>query len=212
MNRSRSLVAACALILVLGACSSTTTPTPVTGQTTTPSSASTPTAAPTPAATPTPTASEALSSGSPGIPTAIDPCKLLTDAQASAVNGVTYGPGVSHAMNQGAVECVWQNASAHASVTVQVLVASSVSDAESAWAESQAAIHGFNPTNVPNPTDGTPFADQAVIARAPSGTANTGGIYVREGVTYFDVVYLGGTAPSDGQLELAATLVLGALP
>ena len=40
----------------------------------------------------------------------------------------------------------------------------------------------------------------------------TGGIYVRDGSTFFDVVYLNGTVPTDDQLKYYATLILGELP
>ena len=58
----------------------------------------------------------------------------------------------------------------------------------------------------------TDFADEAAIVRASGAGLTTGGIYAREGSTFFDVVYLNGTIPSDDQLKGSATFVLGALP
>jgi len=54
-------------------------------------------------------------------------------------------------------------------------------------------------------------ASSCVVARAPAGTVTTGGIYVREADTFFDIIYLNGTPPSNAQLKLTATIVLGAL-
>jgi hypothetical protein len=102
------------------------------------------------------------------------------------------------------VECVWQSSSPHASITVQVAFLPNVSEAQAAYAEAVAS-QNFAVKDVPN------FADKAAIVRAP-GIANTGGIYVREGSLFFDVVYVRGAAPTDGQLKLAAEIVLGGLP
>jgi hypothetical protein len=165
-------------------------------------------ATPTPSPTVPPIITASPSGGPNGSvpPPPIDPCSLLTSAEASVVNGITYGAGVSHVLDNGAVECVWQNSSPPASITLQVLVAPSVSEAEVAYAEAQAMLNGFNVAQV------TGYGDEAVIARATQSGISTGGIYVRAGSTFFDVVYLQGTVPSDTQLTDAATLVLGRLP
>jgi hypothetical protein len=169
-----------------------------------------PTVATTPSATPSPSAAATASptplggTGGSGSPLPIDPCSLLTTDQASAINGVSYAAGVSHVMGTGSVECVWQSNSPHASVVVQVAILPSVSEAEVAYAEAQAQLQGATVEKLSG------FADEAAIVR--SSAAQTGGIYARDGSTFFDVVYLNGTVPSDDQLKYAATLVLGALP
>jgi len=116
---------------------------------------------------------------------------------------VTYGDGVASTVPPALVECVWQSSSPHASITVQVAALPNVSEAQVAYQEAVASQH-FAVTDVPN------FADKAAIVRAPS--ASTGGIYVREGRLFYDVVYLNGTTPTDDELKLAATIVLGGLP
>ena len=186
-----------------------------------PAPSATPTSAvqtlqPSAATTPTATATAAASSASPtplgGGPTgsnpplAIDPCTLLTSDQASAVNGITYPPGVSHDMGNGSVECVWQASTPPSSVVVQVGQFPSVTDAQVAYAKAQAVLNGVQIEQL------TGFADDAVIARGAGGGLSTGGIYVREGSTFFDVVYLNGTVPTDDQLKYYATLILGELP
>jgi hypothetical protein len=129
----------------------------------------------------------------------------LTTKQASDVNKVSYPAGVAHAHLGSGVECVWQTKTA--SVVVQVVVAPNTEDAAAAYAEAAALAHGFQVTEVPN------FADKAAIARAPVFNGlSTGGIYVRDGTTFFDIVYVRGTVPTDNELKFAATLVLGNLP
>jgi len=112
---------------------------------------------------------------------------------------------VAHTLS-GLIECVWQSDSAHASVTVQVLYAPGVSEAQIAYTEAQAALKGASITK----PQGT--FDEAAIARVTILNHSTGGIYVRQESTFFDVVYVAGTAPSDGQLVVSALLVLGSIP
>ena len=208
MMLSRSRIALVALTFALAACSGGTATTgasgtPVTGGGASPS-VSTPT--PTPVTTPTPLPSPSGSAELAPLPSGFNACTLLTDAQAAAINGSSYPPGVNHLMNSGFIECVWQTPTPPSSITVQVLFTSGDTSAEEAYANNQATAHGFAVTPVAN------FADEAEIVRAPGGSVSTGGIYVREGSIFFDVVYLGGTVPSDGALQGAATFVLGNLP
>jgi hypothetical protein len=176
-----------------------TVPTPLPTLTTAP----TPTLAPPP--TPSPTASPSVGPGGSATPTAIDPCTLLTTDEASAVNGVNYPAGTSHALENGAVECVWQTSSPPASVTVQLAILPTATEAQIAYTMAVAA------TKVQVETL-SGFADDAAIARVSTHGLSTGGIYVHDGVTFFDVVYVEGTVPTDDQLKYAATLVLGSLP
>jgi len=91
-------------------------------------------------------------------------------------------------------------------VTVQVLYAPEISEAQIAYTEAQALLKGASVTKL----SGT--FDEAVIARVTVLGHQTGGIYVRQESTFFDVVFVGGTPPSDGQLVVSALLVLGAIP
>ena len=101
---------------------------------------------------------------------------------------------------------MWQSPSAHASVTVQVAVFPTISEAQLAYAEAVAKKKGV----AYNPIGG--IGDTAVIARASAEGLNTGGIYVQDGGRFFDVVYLWGTAPSAQQLVTAAGTVRDNLP
>jgi hypothetical protein len=225
MGRPRSLLLVFALTAAVGACSGTPAATSSgAAPTAPPSTASAPPATPTqaaaaPTATPASTPTQGTAAPSGGLPTAAatqfagDPCSLLSDADASAVNGVTYGAGTVNTVPGGLVECARQSASPPASLVVQVLIAPSVTDADKAYVLAQAALNGISTAPVPSLTAAVPsLADQAVIARASAGPYSTGGIYVQRGGTFFDVVYAGGTTPTDAALIQAATLVLGALP
>jgi hypothetical protein len=167
--------------------------------------ASTPTAtlAATPSASPSP-----LGGGPSGSNSAltIDPCSLLTLDQASAVNGLTYPAGTLHDLGNGGAECVWQTNAPPASVVVQVGQFPGVSEAQIAFAEAQAEVIGAQIEKLSG------FADDAAIARASAAGLSTGGIYVRDGSTFFDIVYLNGTVPTDDQLKGYATIILGNLP
>ena len=196
------------LTFLLAACSGSATTasgTPVSGGGATPT-VSTPAPTTTPTATPTSVPSPAGSAGLASLPPGFDACTLLTAAQASGINGSSYPTGVNHVLNGGFIECVWQTPTPPSSITLQVLATSGVTAAQEAYAKAKALANGFTLTAVAN------FADEAEIARAPSTTIKTGGIYVRKGSLFFDVVYLGGTAPTDDGLTAAATLVLGNLP
>jgi hypothetical protein len=81
-----------------------------------------------------------------------------------------------------------------------------VSEAQIAFAEAQAQVIGAQIEKLSG------FADDAAIARASGAGLSTGGIYVRDGSTFFDVVYLNGTVPTDDQLKGYATIILGNLP
>ena len=207
MTLSRSRIALVALILVLAACSGGTATTgasgtPVTGGGASPSVSLRPRRRPRPMATPTPMPSPSGSASLAPLPTDFDACTLLTDDQAAAINGSSYPAGVNHLLNSGFIECVWQTPTPPSSITVQVLATSGDTSAQEAYAKAQATVHGFALTPVPN------FARRGRDRSRPRWTATTGGIYVRDGSIFFDVVYLGGTVPSDGALTLAATLVL----
>lgn len=210
MTLSRSRIALVALAFVLAACSGGTgttgaTGTPVSGgggSASAPAATPTATATATPTAVPSPSGSAALASLPPGF----NACTLLTSDQVTAVNGSKYPAGVNHVLNGGFIECVWQTPSPPSSVTLQVLSTSGDTSAQEAYAKAEASVQGFSLVTVPN------VGDEAQIARAPSGTANTGGIYVRVGSIFFDVVYLNGTGATDAALVTAATNVLGNLP
>ncbi len=210
MARHFRAAAALTVALTVAACSSSSaSPSGTAGSAPASAAAS---EAPAPTASPTPLSggvqpSESVAASSAtASQVAINPCMLLTDAEASDINGVSYGPGEVHPMSGGAVECVWQNAPS-GSITLQLAIAPDSATAQAAYTGSLTDVQQAGAvTQVPG------FADMAVIGRAPASVLNTGGIYVLDGKTFFDIVYLLGTTPSDDQLKYAAKQVLGSLP
>ena len=195
-----------------------------------PSSSSPPSSAPpasalppsgAPSSSPTSSAAESASpTASTTTPTAstgeLHPCTLLTADEASQVNGVTYGAGTESPGHAGAApgledtdppssQCVWQNTTSQASVTVQVTADASSAAADARLQAFRSSLKSFNVTDLSG------FADGGFIARAKN-TISTGGIYAVDGSTVFDVTYLQGTAPDDNALQHWAILVMGSLP
>ena len=192
--------------LIVAACTgSVATVPPVTGQASNAVNGPSPSPAPSlvPVASPSPSLAGGGGPSPEGSPT-FNACKLLTNAQATAINGGGYGDGVDHVVGSGQI-CVWQSASNHSSLTVELFVDPTAAFAQARFAALKNSLAKFHPADVSG------VGDQAFIARSPSATSVSGGIYVLDGSKVFDVVYLGGSVPVDATLKLAAILVFGAL-
>jgi hypothetical protein len=193
--------------LLVAACTGgAATTQPLTGQAsggvTAASPSALPSSAPAASASPSP-AGGGGQSPQPSLP-AINACNLLTNAQATAVNGGGYGDGVDNIVAKGQI-CVRQSASAHSSLTVELFVEATPAAALVRYAALRGSLAAYNPT----PVSGV--GTQAFIARSPNATIVTGGIYVLDGSNIFDIVYLQGSVPVDATLKLAALLASGAL-
>lgn len=144
------------------------------------------------------------------LPTSIDPCTLLTDEQASALNVVTYKSGAAEPPIGGLSMCSWDNAAARATVEIGFAFWPSATAAQAAYdaAVTRASPPGSAVTPVAGPADG------AVIARqTPTQTViGTGAIVVRRGALLITVGYYNGTPPTDEALKAAAAFVLSELP
>ena len=192
-------------LLVAACTSSVATAPPVNGQASNAVNGPSPSPAPSLAPAASPSSSPAGGGGpSPtGSPT-FNACKLLTNGEATAVNGGGYGDGVDHVVGAAQL-CVWQSASNHSSLTVEVFVDPTAAFAQARFAALKGSLAKFHPADVSG------VGDLAFIARSPSATSVSGGIYVLDGSKVFDVVYLGGSVPVDATLKIAAILVFGAL-
>ena len=157
-----------------------------------------------PTASPSPSPAGGGAPSPTGSPPTVNACKLLTNAQATAINGGGYGDGVDHTVGPGQI-CVWQSASNHSSLTVELFVDPTAAFAQARFAALKNSLAKFHPADVSG------VGDQAFIARSPSATSVSGGIYVLDGSKVFDVVYLGGSVPVDATLKIPALLVSGAL-
>jgi Protein of unknown function (DUF3558) len=162
---------------------------------------------------PSPTAS-ASSGGGDAIDTPevtnIDPCTLLTDAQASTLASVTLSPG-KRGTGGGSNICSW--AAAVQGVTITLIQPGDIVTAQVAYAAAlqadakAASKSGGTLTKLPT------FDDGGYIFRSAANGRSISAIGVLDGA-YFVIVEANvpGGGPDDNALKFAATLAVGALP
>jgi hypothetical protein len=221
MHASRTFVVLAVAAIALGACSSS-------GATAAPAAPASVAAANTPApaasaqpSTPAPaSAMPTLAMTEPpagaSLPLAnIDPCTLLTDQEASQLAGATLPAGKGSVAGSQRLCVRAATGLPPSSITVGVIDASSVSQAEIAYNEAylnlKATTAGLHPTPV------TGIGDQAETISASMSvqgvTASIAAIYVRKGGIFFDIVFEGvGAGPGMSALESAASTAVGRLP
>ena len=226
MPRTPKTLAIGATVLVLAACSSSptasstssTTSVASTSAATSPASTSPASTSPTAASTPAATTAQAVSQ------TSLDPCQLVTRAEASALASATFAAGKEEAFGGGGKGCVYGAQTLNV-FTVEVAQASDPAAAQAAWsteqARAQAALKQGAPAGAPVTLKAAPLSglgDRAATATATAKiagqTISISGIYVLKGAVFFafqDLV-LGRAAPATGALRSEATTVLGRLP
>ena len=224
MGRSRLALIAFPLLLTLGACSSTTSPTAPTGSTAAslpPTSAVPPTAVATTSAIPSaiPSAASAApttSDGPTAVPTSIDPCQVVTAQEASQLTGATFAAGKETTTAGNARICTYGSQTLDV-VTVEVAVAPDAAtvqtDKAAALAEIQkAAGTGLHVAQL----SGIGDAAAAVSASTTiSGqTLSITGIYVLKGLVFFAMsdLVLGRPAPTSAAMQAQAQTAIGRLP
>lgn len=229
--RRRSVVAVLAVSVLLAACSST--PSGGASQGAGAGNASAPPASagsqPSMEASMAPSApaSESASAGAGGspaagsqgptaVPTAVDPCSLVTAAEASQLAGGKFGKGKEQKTDSNARSCTYGSNTLNVFM-VYVAQAPDQATANAAKAAYKAEIEKAIPTGV-KVTELPDLADGAVIFR---GSAKVGGqtfsassIAVLKGTVYFGIsdVNVGGNAPSDAALKAQAQTSLGRIP
>jgi Protein of unknown function (DUF3558) len=155
-----------------------------------------------PAATQSPLPIGAEATASPSADSAFDVCSLLTDAEASAVTGVSTSSG-DGPTSPGAVECQWN--SAVGILTLSVMLEPDAATAKALYSAALTNARSMTVESLPN------FADGAFIARLLQAYGSSQ-MSVVAGTTFFTIATLNGTPPSDTQFQDAATLVMGRLP
>jgi hypothetical protein len=161
-------------------------------------------------------------SGSGVAVTHLDPCKLVTRAEASKLAGVTLRAGQEQSTN-GAKVCSYTGSSTSV-VTVEVVQGQSAAEANAQWdteqAQAQDALKKTAPAGLDlhlDTTNLTGLGDRAAAVRASakiSGQAfGVTGIYVLKGSTFFAFQNLafGRSAASESALKSEARTVLGRL-
>jgi hypothetical protein len=225
-SRARPLRALLVLSIVgLAACSSSTAP-----ATTAPTATAVATIG-TPAATPEsaspPSSSGAAPSigdlgGATAVPTSLDPCQVISAAEAGTLAGATFGAGKESTTSGNARICTYGGATPNVfmfEIAIAPDAATAQADETAALADldasaSQLAGHGVTTTKIPG---FAPGAD-AVLGEATisAGGITVGGraIYVLRGTTFFGFSDIAlGTAPASADaMKTEAMLVLGRLP
>jgi len=221
-------VAAIAIVaaLGLGACTSGANPSAIASAL---ANASLP-PLPSEAATPLPSAPASQAAAGPSesalptaVPTDIDPCQLITADQASALVGVTFGPGKESDNGKNVKICSYAGPGPNIFM-VEVAVAPDVATAKAAEAAAQADLQssasqqadlGLAVTQLPN---FAPNTDAAMLQGEKSaGALSVAGraMMVLRNATFFafsDVAVGGGKPPSEQAMKDKANEILATLP
>lgn len=155
------------------------------------------------------------------VPTAIDPCALVTPAEVSKLTGSTFGPSKATTNESNGRVCAYGQEGLFFNVLVVVAPDAATAKAqEPAFkadlekAASDAGLAGMKLTELP---DFEPGVDAAVI----HGSASAGGVTIK-GVSLYALkgavlvalseIMFGGTITSDAAMESQAKVSLGRLP
>ena len=159
---------------------------------------------------------------SPGPVTRVDPCRVVTAAEASSLTGASFGPGKKSTAHGGR-RCVY-GANSLLVFTVEVSRAPGAADAQAFFAQNEARARSALTQQVPahllaslHVSDVPGVGDRAAIG---TYSAHVGGeaigiraIYVLDRTTFltFSDLNLSGAAPTDEAMEAQARTSLGRL-
>ena len=177
-----------------------------------------------PSAAATSAAAQSPSAARPAGTTALNPCQLVTSAEASALAGTTFGPGQEEPSGTSGKRCVYGSQTLNV-FTVIVGQAATVADADAQWASAQSRAQAAVTKQVPSgvsvsvhTADLTGIADRAALA---SGGATIAGrklneiaIYLLKGTTFltFSDLVLDAAAPSESAMKAEAQRALSRVP
>jgi hypothetical protein len=206
------LIAAAALLATgLSACTSANT-TKTNADATSPSTSAAPAVSTSKSASPLPK----LSLSESAVATTIDPCQLVTQAEASSLANASFGPGKQGGSNV-RHECVY-GAQTPNVLTVYVVEAASPADAQAGWDQllNQAKQAAGQAAGMVTLTDDSGIGDRAEWAELNLAQINVQGRGLAfekgsVGVYMIDLVR-GGTAPSRDALTAQANTVISRLP
>ena len=199
-------------VLALAACGSSSTPGPSQAVVIQPPPVSSPTAAATAAESAQP--SESAEPSEPtAVPTAIDPCTLVTSDEASAFTGATYGAGKESETPGHLKQCIYGSQTPDV-FEVDVLQAPDVATAQAAAAAAEAEAKSKAGAKL-TIDDISGIGDKAVFAHGGNGNPiGVAGMYVLTGPTFYAItdVAVGKDTPSEADFATLATTILGRLP
>ncbi len=175
-----------------------------------------PTPTPAPTSTPAPTAEKPAAT----VSTSLDPCQLITSAEASKLAKASFGEGLEETTSGGGKFCTY---GANTTNVFMVFVgqAPDIATAKAYQADFEALIQenlaqltseGFVPTDVAGLGDAAIY-DEASFT-LPTGTLNGSVIGVRKGTIFFGFSDLvaDAPAPSRAAMEAQAKVILEKLP
>jgi hypothetical protein len=233
LRRTALLSTALCSVLLVAACKSSknadnTTSAPpalvnggsVSASATTPSSPPTPSSAAASSTPPAPASSLPPAPSGSGVPTAYDPCQLVTAAEASALAGTTFGNGAESTTQGGAKVCTYGGQTTNVFMVI-VAQAPDATTANSDFAQEEARAQAAMVSQIPAGVTAPQLGDIAGVgdrAAAASGSVTVQGhpisisaIYILKGatfLTYSDLV-LDKPAPTIAALVGQATVSLG---
>ncbi|HYM66260.1 MAG TPA: DUF3558 family protein [Patescibacteria group bacterium] len=161
----------------------------------------------------------------PSATTTLDPCQLVTSQEASALTGVTFGPGTPEDYT-GSKGCGYGSGTLNI-FRVVVAQAPDAATAQADWAQEQAQAQtalaqaagvGSNVSLTVNDVSNVAGADRAAVGSGsfPIGgkTFNVSAIYVIKGAVFFSFsdIAVDVAAPTAAAMEAQAQTVIGRLP
>ena len=219
LGRSMALLAS---VLFVASCSAVTSSPSASAEATTAAASSPPVAAP--VVSPSASSSEAVASEVPETPgptavaTAIDPCQLVTPAEASQLTGVSFAAGKESTTEGHGKLCHYSQAGTLFTVIVGVApdAATAKAGEQAAIAQlQQAAAKGLKLTQLPGFADGVDAATLSGSQSIGGQTVAATAIYLLKDTTFVgitDVATLGAKAPTEQQLQDQAKVTLTRLP
>jgi len=174
---------------------------------------------------PAPSTSPASATPS-GSPVALDPCQLVTSAEASSIAGVTFSAGKEDTTSGGAKSCGYGAQTPNVFMVV-VAQAADAATAQADWTQEQAKAEATIKEGLPqgasvnlNITNVTTLSGADKAALATFNTTISGhpvgiiAIYLLKGATFvsFSDLVLGKATPTADAMETQAQTSLGRLP
>ena len=164
-------------------------------------------------------ASESQIAQATAVPTSIDPCQLVTHADATKLTGAPFTEGQASTGENNVKTCEYGQEGVV--LTVTAAVAPDEATAKQNEAATKADLEK-NAPGLPIKVEELPGFAPGVDAAVASGSASGGGlsydgiaIYVLKGTEFFaitDIATLGGGAPTSQQMQDQAKVALGRLP
>ena len=202
-----------------------------TGSTSSPTASAAPTTAPAtvppvaaPVVSPSASSGDITASSAPetpgptAVPTALDPCQLVTPAEASKLTGATFSAGHESTTEGHGKICSY----GQEGVVFEVMVGVAPDEATAKAGEQdaigllqKAAANGLKLTQLPGFADGVDAATLTGSKTFAGQTVAATAVYLLKGTTFVgisDIATLGAKAPSEQQMLDQAKVSLGRLP